>query len=168
MKSVIIKSNKVFLRPLKKDDAEYYHKYANNKKMYTCGFSYPFSIESAREYIDKSLESKKEKSFVIEVDNHFIGEIFFSFENDFKAKIGYWIGEKYWGKGITTEAVRLITNYIFKTYKNIKRIDTIVYLKNTSSMKVLEKNKYKCEGLLRKYEKLNGRISDYYMFSKIR
>lgn len=98
MKSVIIKSNKIILRPLSKDDIKYYQEYANNKKMYSYGFTYPFSIKLAKKYINKILKSKKEKSFAIEIEGHFIGEFFSPLKMNLKQKLVFGleknIGEK--------------------------------------------------------------------------
>jgi RimJ/RimL family protein N-acetyltransferase len=54
------------------------------------------------------------------------------------AEIGYWIGEPYWGKGIATKAVALITAYGFSEL-NLVRIYAGVFDFNMASMKVLEK-----------------------------
>ena len=31
----------------------------------------------------------------------------------YSAEIGYWLGETYWGRGIVTEALVLVTDYVF-------------------------------------------------------
>ena len=34
-----------------------------------------------------------------------------------KVNIGYWIGIQYQGKGITTESIKLVVNYVFDELK---------------------------------------------------
>src|SRR3989344_4381118 len=66
---------------------------------------------------------KKEKDaerFVIEVNGKAVGKInikLFDPYNKTKAKIGYWIGKKYRGKGIVTKAIKLAVPYWIKKYK---------------------------------------------------
>ena len=82
-----------------------------------------------------------------------------------KAELGYWLGKKYWNKGIMTEAIRIMTDIGFKKLK-LARIYAYTFPKNTSSRKVLEKNGYKLEGLLRKDELKDGKIYDTTIYAK--
>lgn len=59
-----------------------------------------------------------------------------------KAEIGYMIGNKnYWGRGIATEVVGILTNYGFNRL-NLNKITAGVVGGNFASMKVLKKNGY--------------------------
>jgi ribosomal-protein-alanine N-acetyltransferase len=83
-------------------------------------------------------------------------------------EIGYGIDEvKERGKGLATEAVKLMVDFLFKT-KNIERIEATTDTKNVASQKVLEKNGFKREGLMRKRSFVNGEFRDDYLYSILR
>lgn len=62
--------------------------------------------------------------------------------------IGYFLSEAHWGKGIATEAVSLLLNFLF-TEANVNRIQAEVMPQNEASKKVLLKNGFLKEGTLR-------------------
>ena len=66
-----------------------------------------------------------------------------------KSMLGYWVGKKYWNNGIATEAVRIILNFGFQELK-LNRISAKTFCDAKSSQRVLEKNGFKLEGVLRK------------------
>ncbi len=64
-------------------------------------------------------------------------------------EIGYRLfGKDYWGKGVTTEALGLLTRYLFQI-KNINRIRLCIDVGNIGSQKVAQKGGYKLEGTMR-------------------
>lgn len=62
--------------------------------------------------------------------------------------IGYFLTESHWGKGIATEAVKILLEYLFKDV-NVNRIQAEVMPLNETSKKVLLKNGFIKEGTLR-------------------
>ena len=82
------------------------------------------------------------------------------------AEIGYWIGEPFWGKGIATKAVELITKYGFDEL-NLNRIYTGVFEYNIVSMKVLEKNGFQKEGIFKNAVLKNDKVYDEHRFYKL-
>ena len=54
------------------------------------------------------------------------------------AELGYYIAERYWGKGIMTEAVKQICGHVFDK-SDILRIYAEPFAYNTASCRVLEK-----------------------------
>lgn len=91
-------------------------------------------------------------------------------------EIGYFLGEKYWGKGIMTEAVKLATEYAFSdTYKNVVnegipvvRLFAVTFAHNKTSARVLEKNGYELECVQRKCYIKEGKILDGLSYVKLR
>ena len=79
--------------------------------------------------------------------------------------MSYFIGEKnYWGKGYASIAVNIITSYAFNKLK-LNKCLAGVYSSNKGSIKVLKKNGYVNEGVL-KNQLLSGRkYEDEYVFS---
>ena len=82
------------------------------------------------------------------------------------AEIGYWLGEQFWGKGIMTKAVELMTEYGFGKLKLV-RIYTGIFEYNITSMKVLEKNGYVKEGIFKKAIYKNRKTWDEHRYCKL-
>ncbi|KXH78819.1 GNAT family N-acetyltransferase [Sporosarcina sp. HYO08] len=78
--------------------------------------------------------------------------------------IGYSIDEKEAGKGYSTEAVRLVTQFALKKV-GLHRIEAFVSPRNHGSVKVLEKSGFQQEGLLRKLLYINGVWEDHYLYA---
>jgi RimJ/RimL family protein N-acetyltransferase len=81
------------------------------------------------------------------------------------AEIGYWIGEPYWGLGIATTAVELLTEYGFHQL-GLVRIYSGVFDFNKASQRVLEKAGYQLEGIFEKSVIKNGKICNEYRYAK--
>jgi RimJ/RimL family protein N-acetyltransferase len=71
------------------------------------------------------------------------------------------------GKGYTTEAIQIMVDYLFLS-KDIVRIQAEAHVENIASQKVLEKNGFKREGLLRKAMLTWGKWADVYIYSILR
>ncbi len=175
MKIPIIKSQNFLLRPFRKGDEESLQRNINNKNIYknTATVPYPYTTKGAKFWVKKNLDLMKVKSpetinFVIEKDGEVAGSIgLMNIERGHKAEIGYWLGEKYWGGGIMTRAVKLVTDYGFKNLR-LKRIYGYVFSFNLGSQKVLGKSGFKLEGIMRKESKKDGKFIDTYVFGKIK
>lgn len=70
--------------------------------------------------------------------------------------IGYFLEESLWGKGIASEAVRLLISYLFEMI-NINRIQAEVMTSNDISKRVLIKNGFIKEGTLRQANVWSGK-----------
>ena len=80
--------------------------------------------------------------------------------------IGYSIDEKHTGKGIGSEAVRLVTEFSFERV-GLHRVEAYVSPRNKGSIIVLERAGYQLEGLLRQLLYINGVWEDHYMYAMI-
>jgi len=119
-------------------------------------FPHPYTRDDALRWLETAKsDSHRGTSLAICFDNDgvltCVGGIGFMLEGVINSKhcmeIGYWLGERYWGNGIVTEAVKLITEYGFseRFAKNenksiqIRRIEAVVYDFNKRSQGVLLK-----------------------------
>lgn len=82
-------------------------------------------------------------------------------------KLGYMMMPEYCGKGIATEAVRLIVKEAFRR-KPYERLSAVVYEPNLASVRVLEKNGFVLEGKKLKAVKCNGIIYNTLHFGLLR
>ena len=80
--------------------------------------------------------------------------------------IGYWIGERYAGRGLMTDAVRLLVRFAFDRLL-LHRVEAACIPDNTRSIRVLEKAGFQREGLLRSYLRINGAWQDHYLYARI-
>jgi ribosomal-protein-serine acetyltransferase len=86
---------------------------------------------------------------------------------DRKAKVGYFIGSHFQGKGIVTSSVRAVLAYCFESL-NLNRMELRCAADNKQSMRVAERLGFTREGLLRQDEFLNGVFVDQHLYSLLR
>lgn len=80
--------------------------------------------------------------------------------------IGYWIGERYSGRGMMTDAVKVLARFSFERL-GLHRIEAACIPDNARSIRVLEKAGFRREGLLRSYLRINGHWQDHYLYARI-
>lgn len=125
----------------------------------------PYSTDDARRWVD--IGSKESINRAIQIDGILVGSIGVSpgkFDKRKSAEIGYWLEENSWGKGIATEAVMTIMDYVF-TSSDIVRLFAPVYDQNKASMRVLEKCGFTLEGVLKKAVFKHGVFFDEHMYA---
>ena len=71
-------------------------------------------------------------------------------------QIGYWIGERFAGQGYMSEAVGLVCEFAFAR-SGLHRLEAACIPDNGRSIRLLERNGFEREGVLRAYLKINGR-----------
>lgn len=76
------------------------------------------------------------------------------------AYLGYYLFEKFTGKGYMTEAVRLVLRYAFRELK-LHRVEANVQPQNLASIAVLQRCGFSKEGFSPKYLKIGGRWRDH-------
>lgn len=169
-----IRSKQFLLRPFRKGDEESLIKNINNKKIArnTSRIPYPYKKKDARFWINRNLKLQKKKkktaiNFAIDINGKVVGGIGFHKIEAHKAELGYWLGENYWGQGIMTSAVKLVTKYGFAKL-GLRRIYADVFPFNKASVKVLEKAGYKYEGRLRKNVLKDNKPMDHLLFAKVK
>jgi Acetyltransferases, including N-acetylases of ribosomal proteins len=84
-----------------------------------------------------------------------------------RAEIGYHMeDESFKQQGLMSEAVEAIIDYGFKML-NLNRIEALVASYNEPSLKILERNGFVKEGVLRNHYYVNGVFEDSIVFSKL-
>lgn len=136
------------------------------------GLPYPYTEQDGKDFISAMLSADENETFAfaITVDNIAIGSIGIFRQGNIHrrtAELGYYIAEEYWGKGIMTEAVRQICEYVFSK-SDIIRIFAEPFAYNIASCRVLEKAGFQYEGTLRSNALKNGKVIDMKMYSKIK
>ena len=161
------------LRPLTDTDKASIARLLNNKKVsdnLRNIIRHPYTESDAQWFIDVTKKENPQLNFGIIYIGQLCGIIGLSLQQDVyhqTAEIGYWLGEPFWGKGIATRAVKLMTDYGFNEL-DIVRIHTGVFEYNPASMKVLEKNGYHKEGIFKKSITKHGKLWDEHRYAIIK
>lgn len=161
------------IRDWRKDDLESLLCYANNPKIAANlrdQFPYPYTRREGIEYLNYVRSTHVPLSFAIEFSGEAVGGIGFKQGIDIARltmEMGYWLGEPFWGRGLTTRAVTAASDWAFDHYK-IVRIFAMVFAHNLASLRVLEKSGFQREGILRHSAIKNGVILDQAMYAKVR
>lgn len=80
------------------------------------------------------------------------------------ASLGYWMGVNRAGKGIMTRAVSLLLPFVFNELR-LHRLEAACLPHNSASIRVLEKNGFRKEGLAENYLLINGKWQDHLLFA---
>jgi RimJ/RimL family protein N-acetyltransferase len=154
-------------------DAPNIVKHGNNFNVWinlTDRFPHPYTLPHAHAWLKHHVRTTPETSFAIEVDGEYVGGIGFDpqqGERRLSAEIGYWLGERYWGIGIATEALRGMTEYAFANH-NLVRLYAHVFEWNIASIRVLEKCGYVREAILRRSVIKDNQIIDEMIYAFVR
>lgn len=145
----------VHLRPFEPSDTAALQAAANNPSIahnLRDNFPHPYTWKHAEEYIDSLTGRDPQTDFVIEADGVFAGRIAVDLKDDIyrtTAEIGYWIAEPYWGKGLASKAIDLMTAYTLRHFDRV-RLFAMCFESNTGSRKALEKNGFRLESIRQK------------------
>ena len=141
-----METNRILLRPWRDDDAEALFKYASDPEVGPrAGWPPHQSVEESLKIIQTVFGTEtmwavewKETSEAIGC----VGYLPASASNlvipDDQCEVGYWIARPYWGKGICTEAMRMIVDYCFHE-KSFTILWGDYFLDNPASGRVMEK-----------------------------
>jgi len=81
-----------------------------------------------------------------------------------KAELGYMVAPAARGRGVATEALRLLTDWGF-TERGLFRLELLISIDNTASIRVAEAAGYVREGVLRSLFVKDGRREDHELWS---
>ncbi|EOA27968.1 hypothetical protein CARUB_v10024139mg [Capsella rubella] len=157
---------KVHLRPMTLSDINDFMVWATDSKVTRyCTWEPYTSKEAGIEYMNNVILPHPWLRAICLEDDRPIGSISVTPVDKIRGEIGYLLGSKYWGRGIATEAVRLVAAEIFKEKPDMERLEALVDVENVGSQKVLEKVGFVREGVMRKFMYLKGDVRDMVMFS---
>lgn len=136
------------------------------------GLPYPYTENDGLDFINSMINANSNDTFAfaISYEGKIIGSIGAFRQGNIHrltAEMGYYIAEPYWGKGIMSDAVSQLTDYIFNN-TDIIRIFAEPFAYNIGSCKVLEHNGFVFEGILRSNAIKNGKIIDMKLYSLIK
>lgn len=169
---IIGTDNDIIVRGITEADLSKLAEYANNinvSKNLRDAFPSPYTLQDARNFYNIVKNENPKVTFAIENKGEYVGNIGLIIGTDVyrnNAELGFFIGEPFWNKGITTKAVNIATSYGFDKLK-IVRIFSSVFEFNEASQRVLEKCGFEKEAVLKKAITKNGVIYDEIRYTKI-
>jgi ribosomal-protein-alanine N-acetyltransferase len=167
-----ITGQRVTLRAWRASDAPALARHANNLKVASQlrdRFPHPYTVADARQFIQSIAGARPTTNFAMVVDGEPAGGIGFVPGGDverFSAEIGYWLSESYWGRGVTPEAIALMSAYAFDVC-NMLRLFALSFADNAQSIRVLEKAGYTREAVLRSSSVKYGKVRDQALYALV-
>lgn len=161
------------LRSWREGDEASLSRYASNRRIWDNVrdfFPHPYTLRDAQNWVRTNKSSQQPTNFAIDVDGVAVGNIGFSVKDDiyrYNAEIGYWLGEPFWGQGILTEALPVVTEYAFR-YFQLNRLYACVLDTNEASKHVLQSAGYRHEGTHRQAAVKNSTYFDEHIFAVLR
>ncbi|MHB1172460.1 MAG: GNAT family N-acetyltransferase [Lacisediminihabitans sp.] len=128
-----------------------------------------FDIRSSIRSLQANARAGLGLPFAVEYDGTFAGQLnvsSISYGSLSSATIGYWVSERFAGKGVTPTAVALATDYCFFQV-GLHRMEICIRPENEPSLRVVEKLGFRYEGLRRRYIHINGDWCDHFCFALV-
>jgi len=172
-KKIKLEGQRIFLKTLDQNQAtKEYCGWLNDAEVNKYLETRETTIAKLKQYIKEKNENPKCLFFGIffKENNKHIGNIKLEpidFKNK-KATIGILIGDKnYWGRGIGTEAIKVLVDYGFKNL-NLKEINLGVISENKPALNLYKKVGFKVDGVRKKAIRHGDKLFDKVIMSVVK
>lgn len=132
-------------------------------------FPSPYTPADAEAWVRLRLEEPEMQHWAIEVGGELAGGIGVTpgvFEHAGSVMIGYWLGKRFWGRGIASDALRTLTAHVFAVMRP-HRLWANVMSANAASARVLEKAGFAREAVLaRAIVDRHGTVHDELIYAR--
>jgi RimJ/RimL family protein N-acetyltransferase len=131
------------------------------------------SVEGVRTWLasrDEDLEAGRNASVaIVDAAGSLVGSVSLELSCADQAigEVGYWVAAEVRGQGVATAAVRLVSEWAFRTL-GLARLEITTHEDNIASQHVARANGFLREGVLRAYRLQHGERVDLVMFSRLR
>jgi ribosomal-protein-alanine N-acetyltransferase len=126
-----------------------------------------FDVRASIRHLQSNARAGLGLPFIIEYRGELAGQLnvsSISYGSVSMATIGYWVSERFAGKGLTPTAVALASDHCFFSV-GLHRIEICIRPENEPSLRVVEKLGFRYEGLRRRYIHINGDWRDHFCFA---
>ena len=168
-------NGQIVLSPLQESDKPALVRHLKDKEIadYTLRNPSPYTLADADHFLERTAETTARQGsplhFAIRnAESELIGAC--GFEDliaGHKAEVGYWLAKPFWGQGIATEVVGALCRFAISEW-NLVRITAHVFSFNAASARVLEKNGFELEGVLKKHHRKAGRFLDSKLYALVK
>ena len=162
------------LREWRLSDKESLAEHADNIGIWNCVrdyFPYPYTIKDGEEFITMVMgKPKPAVDLAIEIEGRAVGGVGIVLQQDVErvgAEIGYWLGERYWNRGVMTDVIKKMVEYSFANF-HIQKLYATIFDFNIASQRVLEKAGFEKEAVLKQAAIKNDKIIDLHYYGLIK
>ncbi|MCD7097573.1 GNAT family protein [Stenotrophomonas sp. MMGLT7] len=132
-------------------------------------FPHPYTRSDGEAFLAGKVVDLSDPVFAIEIDGEACGTIGArpgSGERAHGAELGYWLGRAHWRRGLMTRIVALYVPWVMQAL-SLTRMQATVLDINPASARVLQKNRFVEEGVLRAAIRKPDGLHDLRMFSRL-
>jgi RimJ/RimL family protein N-acetyltransferase len=132
-------------------------------------FPYPYTGADGRAWLARAVD-ESERAWAIDLDGLAVGGVSLHPGSDVhrhSAELGYWLGRRYWGRGIMTAAIARFAPVAMAEFA-LYRLFATVYANNPASMRVLEKAGFEREGVQKSAIVKRGELLDLFVYARVR
>ena len=132
-------------------------------------FPYPYTGDDGRAWLARAVD-EADRAWAIEVDGAAVGGISLHPGTDVhrhSAELGYWLGRRYWNRGIMTAIVTVFAGHAMSAFR-LYRLFATVYANNPASARVLEKAGFAREGVQKSAVVKRGELLDLIVYARVR
>ena len=164
MNGILIKSERLLLRPIQMDDADSIFLYRSNAEVNQYQGWIPKTISDVHDFIAHKVSPEINRpgtwvqfAIIKKDDDELIGDIGVHFldSDDFQVELGCTVNQKYHGKGYATEALKSTINYLFDELGK-HRIIASIDSRNQPSIRLIERLGFRKKGLVKEHSELNS------------
>ncbi|WP_045516188.1 GNAT family N-acetyltransferase [Neobacillus niacini] len=168
----VIETNRLILREVTTEDAEHMFTYLSDKDVLKHMGLEPFhTVKDVYDEIGWYQSIYDEGTGIrwgitLKDSGNVIGSCGFlnMKSKQYRAEVGFELSKDYWGKGIANEALEAVVKVGFQNFQ-LERIEALIEPGNVPSQKLVERQGFIREGLLRHYEFTCGKFDDLYIYS---
>ncbi|SCX29454.1 GNAT family N-acetyltransferase [Agrobacterium rosae] len=147
----VLLSQRLVLRAPHEEDIDALAHLANNANIATMvsRMPHPYTAKDAADFVRRAKVGEIGKCVyaITRMENgEFMGCCGLEPQEDGKTlEMGYWLGERYWNNGYTTEAAHALIDMAFRT-RDIEQIDARCRVTNIASRRVIQKCGFQLQG----------------------
>ena len=176
IEQAVLKTPQLRLRPLKLSDVPAIQKAASKRPISDTMISIPHPYpdgEAERYLVRQQAEQKAGLSYAFAIEQHakagFCGlvELRDIDREHSQGELSFWLAVDAWGRGYMSEVVQKVVHYGFETC-GLNRLYAYHMERNPASGRVLEKNGFRQEGLLRQRVQKWGQFEDVALWAILR
>ncbi len=160
--AVYLVGENVTLRTIEEDDLPFLRDTINAPRVREfLGTRPPINLEQEREYFETAISNDEQCNLLVCEDGDRAGTIGLHPLNppEGSSEIGLFLAEDYWGRGLGTEASRLLTDYAFRE-RGHHRVSARVIEGNDASRRIWDKLGFRHEATFREAAFRDGNYVD--------
>lgn len=133
-------------------------------------FPRPYDVEAALHWVTRQADIDPPQNLVIAGPDGLVGGVGVllsevpNFAHD--GELGYWLGRSYWGRGLTSAAVRAFVEWAGPPH-GLLRFSARIFAGNTASIRVVEACGFTHEGVLRQAVRKEGKLLDMDLYGLV-